>query len=179
MRAKYTVKDKMKIARKAKATSIHHASRVFKVDRRCLVLQEVRYERSLHHRVTRRRVLELASKVISEMDEKPTLQLSNGWLECFLARHDLVMRRATNKPKLKKEATAARGANFVLAFREVVAEYNITAANIINYDETAVFAEHNKNRTIDVRGATDVPVKSLGLEKVRVTAVFGAPPTHG
>ncbi|GLE05468.1 hypothetical protein PINS_up024466 [Pythium insidiosum] len=76
------------------------------------------------------------------------------------------MRRVINKAKLEKEAIAARGANFVLAFRELVAEYNITAANL--------FAKQNKNRTIDSRGAAGVPIKSLGLEKVCITTVFGA-----
>ena len=43
---------------------------------------------------------------------------------------------------------------------------------MINLDETAVFADHDKKTTLAERGATDVPVRSLGFEKILLTAVF-------
>lgn len=64
--------------------------------------------------------------------------------------------------------------NFIDRVRELIQIYGILPSNIINMDETGVFAEHSKNNTLEFRVATDVPVQSFGLEKVRVTAVFGA-----
>lgn len=139
-----------------------------------LLVERIVAARRAHRRVTQRKCVEMAAAILADMEEPPNLQLSDGWLQCFLHRHALVQRKATNKPKLTPEAICARGANFVRHFRQLIEDYDITPANIVNFDETAVFAEHSKDMTLDERGTTDVPIKSFGLEKVRVTAVFGA-----
>ena len=139
-----------------------------------LLIEEFRYDRSQHRCVTRNKMVEMADAIVQKLDEKPDLALPNGWLECFLQRHDLVMRKATNKPKLSASAIVARGVNFINNIRELIQKYGIEQKNIINMDETAIICQHSKDRTLEVRGASDVPVKSLGFEKVRVTAVFAA-----
>ena len=62
-----------------------------------LLIAEVREVRSKHLRVTRRRVVDMAAKILWTMAEQPGLALSNVWLECFLRRHNLVLRKITNK----------------------------------------------------------------------------------
>ena len=106
------------------------------------------------------------------MAEQPGFALSNGWLECFLHRHNLVLRKITNKPKLSAEVISTRGANFILHLRKLVRKYKIEPQNVINLDETVVCADHDKETTLAERGATDIPVRSLGFEKIRLTAVF-------
>ena len=137
-----------------------------------LLIAEVREVRSKHLRVTRCRVVEMAAKILWTVAEQPGLALSNGWLGCFLRRHNLVLRKITNKPKLSAEVIATRGANFILHLRKLVRECKIEPQNVINLDETTVFADHDKETTLAERGDTNVPVRSLGFEKIRSTAVF-------
>ena len=87
-----------------------------------LLIAEVREARIKHRRVSRRRVVEMAAKILPTMAEQPGLALSNGWLECFLRRHNLVLRKVTNKPKLSAEVIATRGAEFILHLRKLVRE---------------------------------------------------------
>ena len=65
-----------------------------------------------------------------------------------------------------------RGANSILHLRKLVRECKIEPQNVINLDETTVFADHDKETTLAERGDTNVPVRSLGFEKIRSTAVF-------
>ena len=137
-----------------------------------LLLEEIQNERSQHHRVTRNRVIELGASLLQDL--KLEASLSNGWLECFLNRHNLVTRKVTNKPKLNAETLTTRAASFIKQVRELISTYCIQERNIINMDETAIFLEHKKGTTLEERGATDVPVRSFGFEKIRLTAVFAA-----
>ncbi|OWY99991.1 Pogo transposable element [Phytophthora megakarya] len=102
------------------------------------------------------------------------LQVSNGWIQSFMERNGLVLRRATSKSKLTQKAIVERGVKFIEHVQQLIKEYDIQYSNIYNMDETAVFLDHNRNTTLDVRGAKDVHVKSFGLEKNRFTAVFAA-----
>ena len=102
------------------------------------------------------------------MAEQPGFALSNGWLECFLHRHNLVLRKITNK--LSAEVISTRGANFILHLRKLNRKYKIDPQNVINLDETAACAD--RGTTLADRGSTNVPVRSLGFEKIRLTAVF-------
>ena len=74
--------------------------------------------------------------------------------------------------KLSAEVIATRSANFILPLRKLVLEYNIEPQNVINLDETTVFANNDKETTLEERGATDAPVRSLGFEKIRLDAVL-------
>ncbi|KAF0724398.1 hypothetical protein Ae201684_016937 [Aphanomyces euteiches] len=58
--------------------------------------------------------------------------------------------------------------------RQIIQTYNIPLSNIYNFDETAIFLDHTDRTTIDFRGARDVPIRSFGFEKSRITAVFAA-----
>ena len=88
------------------------------------------------------------------MAEQPGFALSNGWHECFLRRHNLVLGKITNYLKLSAEVIATRGANFL---RNLVREYKIEPQNVINLDETSVFADHEKETTLAECEATNVP----------------------
>ena len=119
-----------------------------------LPIAEVREFRSKHLRVTRRGVVEMAAKILWTMAEHSGLALSNGWHECFLRRHNLVLGKITNYLKLSAEVIATRGANFL---RNLVREYRIEPQNVINLDETLVFADHEKETTLAECEATNVP----------------------
>ena len=59
---------------------------------------------------------------------------SHGWLESFLSRNNLAMRKATNKPVHSNETLATRAAVFYKRFTNIVIENNIQKENIYNID---------------------------------------------
>ena len=106
------------------------------------------------------------------MEEHIGLALSNGWLERFFRRHNLVLRKITNKPKLSSVIIVTLGANFMLHLRKIVREYKIELLNVINLNDTVVFINHDKETLLAEHDFTDVPFRYLVFEKIRSTAVF-------
>ena len=129
----------------------------------------VRHEKQ---RVTRTLIVHWARALATEYDVD--MEFSQGWLEGFLNRHDFVLRRATSKPVLSDSVIVERGASFILHIKSLIREYNIAVENIYSFDETSLFFDHCKNTTIDVRGATHVPILSFASEKIRVTGLLAA-----
>ena len=86
------------------------------------------------------------------------LSFSHGWLQGFLSRQRFVIRKATNKPFLSDEEVVGRAISFVLHFKALIDEYHVRPENIFSLDETALFFDHEKQGTIDVRGYHHVPV---------------------
>ncbi|KAH9126112.1 hypothetical protein AeMF1_003413 [Aphanomyces euteiches] len=99
---------------------------------------------------------------------------SNGWLEKFLGCHDFVVRKGTRKPSLPPEEIIRRAVCFVNHTHKLIQDHNVPACNIYNFDETANFFDHTNQTTIDIRGTTDIPIRSFVLEKARITVVFAA-----
>jgi hypothetical protein len=106
--------------------------------------------------VTRSMIVQWAREFVVENGLE--MDFSNGWLERFMDRHSFVLRRATNKPALSDVEIVERGTRFVHHLKKMLVEYNISAENIYCLDETALFFDHDKNTTVDVRGARDVQV---------------------
>ncbi|KAH9124556.1 hypothetical protein AeMF1_004702 [Aphanomyces euteiches] len=102
------------------------------------------------------------------------LGCSTGWLTRFFSRHDLVLRQGTRRPILSDDQVIERGLNFIQQARSLISTYDIPLSCIYNLDETAIFFDHSKQKTVELRGALDVPIKSFGLEKTRITAVMAA-----
>jgi hypothetical protein len=86
------------------------------------------------------------------------LSCSHGWLEKFMDRHDLVLRKATNKPVLADDEVVDRAARFVCHVKHLMEVYNIQLENIYALDETAIFFDHTRDRTVDLHGAKDIQV---------------------
>ncbi|KAH9159167.1 hypothetical protein LEN26_002478 [Aphanomyces euteiches] len=110
-------------------------------------------------------------------DMEDPLKCSNGWLDKFLNRHNFVIRKGTRKPTLPSQEIVRRAVAFVNHVRNLMQDHNIPKSNIYNFDETAVFFDHTKQTTIDIRGTKDIPIRSFVLEKSRITAVFAASAT--
>ena len=87
-----------------------------------------------------------------------TVHFSHGWLEGFLDRHDLVLRKATNKPTHPDSVIVDRAAQFVAHLKNLIQVHNIEDCNIYSLDETSLFFDTNNDRTVERRGSTDVQV---------------------
>ncbi|KAJ0390915.1 hypothetical protein ATCC90586_004748 [Pythium insidiosum] len=146
-----------------------------------LLYSQINEERGERRRVTRN-LIELWAKELAQALRIEGFTASNGWIDGFLSRHNLVMRKATNKTKLDEAQIVQRAVDFVHHVRKLIDDHGVTEDNIFNMDETAVFLDHNRGTTVDKRGATDVVIKSYGFEKNRITAICCAdgkkkPPT--
>ncbi|KAJ0391866.1 hypothetical protein P43SY_004480 [Pythium insidiosum] len=146
-----------------------------------LLYSQINEERGERRRVTRN-LIELWAKELAQALRIEGFTASNGWIDGFLSRHNLVMRKATNKTKLDEAQIVQRAVDFVHHVRKLIDDHGVTEDNIFNMDETAVFLDHNRGTTVDERGATDVVIKSYGFEKNRITAICCAdgkkkPPT--
>ncbi|KAH9142953.1 hypothetical protein AeRB84_013012 [Aphanomyces euteiches] len=137
-----------------------------------ILFERVLYERFLHHRVTRTMITAWGVELCEELEV--TLLCSSGWLARFLERHNFVQRKATRKPIHTEDEIIRRAVAFYANVRRIIEEFNVPPEHIYNFDESAVFFDHTNNSTIDLCGARDVPLKTFGLEKSRITAVFCA-----
>lgn len=138
-----------------------------------LLIERVKSQQAAGTRVTRAMIAHWAARWIEE-NPTPGLSLSNGWLEGFLERTSLVLRRVTSTPKLGAADVVERGVKFVAHVQKLIADYDIQYSNIYTMDETAVFLDHSRSTTVEECGKSDVLIKSFGFEKNRVTAVFAA-----
>ena len=102
------------------------------------------------------------------------LQCSNGWLDQFMRRNCLSIRRATNKPILSADELSSRGACFIRHIRDIISREGIELSDIYNVDETAIFADAVDDTTVDFTGSTSVQIGATGFEKLRFTGIVAA-----
>ncbi|KAF0739870.1 hypothetical protein Ae201684P_016028 [Aphanomyces euteiches] len=141
-------------------------------DHDSIIFERIIFNRIEGYRVTRSMIINWATDLAEELDIN--LGCSTGWLTRFFSRHDLVLRQGTRRPILSDDQVIERGLNFIQQARSLISTYDIPLSCIYNLDETAIFFDHSKQKTVELRGALDVPIKSFGLEKTRITAVMAA-----
>jgi hypothetical protein len=107
-------------------------------------------------RVTRTMIINWGKEMGVETGEE--IGFSKVWLERFLDRHGFVLRCVINKPNLSTETIVERAVSFVLRLRELIATHRIDYEDIYSLDETALFFDHNKAKTVHSKGAVHVQV---------------------
>ncbi|XP_053162212.1 uncharacterized protein LOC128349626 [Hemicordylus capensis] len=96
---------------------------------------------------------------------------SQHWLDGFLRRYDLSLRRSTTLFKLVDTEIIKRA----LAFKSFVDNIDFTKyklSNMIAMDETAVYMGQGSQLTIDQRGASSIYIPSTGYESARVSCIL-------
>ncbi|RWS00839.1 pogo transposable element with KRAB domain-like protein, partial [Dinothrombium tinctorium] len=104
--------------------------------------------------------------------ERSDFSASNGWLQKFLIRNDLSMRRATSiGQKIPENAP-----QLALSFIDYIKEYNEKNKNFdiiyANMDEVPVWFDMPRCRTYEQKGVKNVQIKTTGHEKLRFTVVL-------
>ena len=64
--------------------------------------------------------------------------------------------------------------SFVMHARRLQRQYNFASHNIVAMDETAVWSNMVSEIIVEATGATDVPIKSTGHEKVRISVCLAS-----
>jgi hypothetical protein len=83
-------------------------------------------------------------------------QISIGWLNRFLKRHNLVLRRVTTTAQKPPSNYAEAVAEFIIYVEERRRIGNF--AQVLAMDETAVWFDCPDNRCIETKGAKDVGI---------------------
>lgn len=128
----------------------------------------VRQQRQKKLRVSRTMIQKEA--LTFSIDEN--FKASNGWLEKFLLRHNLVSRRPTTTCQKEPEEYGEKIVDYLLFVeqRRRTSFYNY----IFAADETAVYLDYSSSLTVEKKGVQEVPVKTSGHDKLHVTVMLTA-----
>jgi hypothetical protein len=138
------------------------------------------FERRAERQCVSRRLIRLEAlkiaKVCSGCEE---FSASLGWLEKFLRRNNLTLRATTTTCQRPPADYVEKIVNFILFLRKQRQEHLYADSNIFACDETAVWLDPIGKKCIEVRGAKDVTVQTLGHEKVHITVMLCARASGG
>ena len=121
-------------------------------------------------RVSRVMILRQA-RVLSTND---SFKGSIGWLNGFLKRKGLSLRRKTTVCQNPPEACVRKLVDFIMRLRRLQLSEKFSKNYIFAMDETACWFNMPSDTTIDVTGAKSVSVKTTGHEKNHFTVVLTA-----
>lgn len=104
--------------------------------------------------------------------EVTNLNFSPGWVDKFMERHNLSLRRSTSKWTHTPVEMASRAASFIIRCKRALD--GIPLDRILAFDETALFLGNPSEITVDVRGSTRVQLSTGSIDKFRITGIFGS-----
>jgi DDE superfamily endonuclease/Tc5 transposase DNA-binding domain/CENP-B N-terminal DNA-binding domain len=112
-----------------------------------------------------------AKYVKNEMNIKTDCNFTNGWLENFKNRHNLVSRRGGSKIVRSNDCELSEIIKFVkLVHKKIVSgKYS----SIVNIDEMGICFDPKPSSTLDTKGVKRVDIKTTGRDKQRITIVLG------
>ena len=129
-------------------------------------------QREQRIRVSRKNIQQMAQKMNIEMSLSSDFKASNGWVDKFLSRNQFVIRSKTSVCQKTPADHLSKLVKFVRYVRQLRIKYNCPQENIFAMDETPVWLEGSASTTIAKKGAKEVPIKSTGHEKVRITVIL-------
>ena len=93
---------------------------------------------------------------------------SRGWLFNFMRRNSLSIRRRTTTGQTMPKDGLTKIANFVEFCEKQRNILGFSLGNIVNMDETPIWADMPSEITVDQCGLKTVPIKSTGHENQRI-----------
>ena len=129
--------------------------------------------------VSRSRIILKAKEIYANMaasdeDTAEDFKFSKGWLDKFLRRHGIVQRRTTSVCQRPPADYHEELVSFVLYVSRKIASGKYGSNMIYGCDETAVWIDPPRRTTLAPRESSDVPVKSLGYTRLKVTVMLTA-----
>jgi len=121
--------------------------------------------------VTDELVICKAECLIEKIDPPINCKFSNGWINNFKRRHNIVLRKAGSKIIRISDCDKKILTNFVSLVNTKIASKRYSS--IINIDETGLHYDPTINFTLAVGGTKRVEIKTTGRDKQRVTIVLG------
>lgn len=138
---------------------------------------EIRRSRGL--RVSRKLTMKKAeiiygdlTKDMENVDED--FKASRGWLEKFMKRNGLSLRRKTSVAQQDPERLVAKVVSYIIQVRRLQEKQSYAPLHIIAMDETPVWCDMVSETTIDATGKKTITLKTTGHEKSRVSVCLAA-----
>lgn len=133
-------------------------------------------KRNKSERVSRNMIRRHAKEVFVTLDDtgRTFFSASRGWLEKFMVRNQLSLRRKTTMAQKDPDDMCKKLATFIAYVSQLRIKYKVEAQDIIAMDETSVWFDMVANTSVDHRGANSISLKSTGNEKSHLTVVLAA-----
>ena len=102
----------------------------------------------------------------------PSFKASAGWLDKFLRRHSLSLRRQTSIQQKLPAQLEGKISTFLADVKALRMQHNFVDDLIINMDETPVCFDMASNSTIAKKGSREVIIRGTGAHKRRFTVTL-------
>ena len=112
------------------------------------------------------------TKDMEKVDED--FKASRGWLEKFMKRNGLSLRRKTSVAQQDPERLVAKVVSYIIQVRRLQEKQSYAPSHIIAMDETPVCCDMVSETTIDATGKKTITLKTTGHEKSRVSVCLAA-----
>ena len=130
-----------------------------------------------HLRVSCVLIMKKAKAIYDELpysQKSESFVASRGWLEKFMRRHGLSLRRRTSIGQKDPQQLINRLVSYVIHARRMQMRCDFKASQINAMDETPVWQDMVGTKTVSKVGSQDVVLKSTGHEKARVSVCLTA-----
>lgn len=155
--------------RKAKFSALEEKLLLFYQDRR---LFKLLVSRTWLQQKARELFEEMLRDGINNADE--TFSSCNGWLDCFMKRHGLSLRRSTTQCQMPPSNYVPKIVDFVLYIREMIRKKAIVLSAVYACDETAIRLGAATSSTVCETGARKVSIRTTGHDKIRIAVLLCA-----
>ena len=130
--------------------------------------------RSRNVRVSRKMIRDKAKTMMADKDPLSDFTASKGWLQLFLKRKSLSLRKKTTVCQKTPLDVVPKLVSYCMHIRKLQIDHKFSSDNIFAMDETACYMDMPSDTTIDVRGAKSVSLKTTGHEKNHFTVILSA-----
>ena len=111
--------------------------------------------------------------IFNEKNDNPTIKdsfiASRGWCEKFMRRHGFSLRRKITTAQKDPLYMVDLIVTYLMHVHRIQKQFNFHDADIIAMDERPVWNDMVSNTTVEKKGSKEVPMKSTGHDKVRVS----------
>ena len=111
---------------------------------------------------------------VKDTSTKEGFKASNGWLQRFMRRNGLSLRRKTTVCHRPPADSIPKLVSFITHLISLQKKHKYQPANTFAMDETACWMDMPSDTTIDAIGARSVPIKTKGHEKDHFTVILTA-----
>ncbi|PFX15674.1 Pogo transposable element with KRAB domain [Stylophora pistillata] len=144
-----------------------------------LLLEWIEKGRARGLRVSCKLIMKKAEATYHDMTENNLVdnddfKASRGWLENFMKRNRLSLRRKTYVPQEDPERMVAKLKSCVIQVRRLQEKHKYKPSDISAMDETPVWCDVLSETTVDATGKKSITLKSTGHEKARVSVCLAA-----
>lgn len=132
------------------------------------ILSEVIELRLMKIKVTRTFISDRAISLGEE--NNISIKGSGRWVDGFMKRNGLSLRRTTNLTTLSDDILVERAVCYMTYLHELKSSINLSKTLLM--DETSVFFEDIRTQTVDIKGRRHVVMRSTGFASMRITAAI-------